>query len=68
MPGGSGRELVERLRARRPDLRVLFMSGYSDEAVQRRGAITLGSAFIEKPFSHDGLMEKVREALDMPAR
>jgi PAS domain S-box-containing protein len=68
MPGSSGRELVERLRARRGDLRVLFMSGYSDEAVQRKGAITLGSAFIEKPFSHDGLMEKVREALDLPAQ
>jgi CheY-like chemotaxis protein len=64
LPGTTGREVAERFRQLNPDVRVLFMSGYSDEAVQRRGAISPDSAFIEKPFTLAGLSESVRSLLD----
>jgi two-component system cell cycle sensor histidine kinase/response regulator CckA len=64
MPDIGGRVLAERLIALFPDLRVLFMSGYSDEAVFRHGIIRPDTAFIEKPFSQAGLARKVREVLD----
>ena len=47
-----------------PDIRVLFMSGYADDVVSRNGALTPGSAFLEKPFSANELAAKVRETLD----
>ena len=52
------------IRDRFPALRVLFMSGYSDEAVFRHGIIRPDTAFIEKPFSQAALARKVREVLD----
>ena len=64
MPDVGGRVLAERLTALFPGLRVLFMSGYSDEAVFRHGIIRPDTAFIEKPFSQAGLARKVREVLD----
>jgi CheY-like chemotaxis protein len=64
MPDVGGRVLAERLTALFPDLRVLFMSGYSDEAVFRHGIIRPDTAFIEKPFSRAALARKVREVLD----
>ena len=64
MPDVGGRVLAERLTALFPDLRVLFMSGYSDEAVFRHGIIRPDTAFIEKPFSQASLARKVREVLD----
>ena len=64
MPDVGGRVLAERLSALFPQLRVLFMSGYSDEAVFRHGIIRPGTAFIEKPFSQAALARKVREVLD----
>jgi CheY-like chemotaxis protein len=64
MPEVNGRVLAERLEAMFPSLRVLFMSGYSDEAVVRHGIIRPNTAFIEKPFSESGLARKVREVLD----
>jgi two-component system, cell cycle sensor histidine kinase and response regulator CckA len=67
MPDVGGRVLAERLTALFPRLRVLFMSGYSDEAVFRHGIIRPDTAFIEKPFSQAGLARKVREVLDAPA-
>ena len=66
MPDIGGRALAERLTALFPHLRVLFMSGYSDEAVFRHGIIREGTAFIEKPFSQASLARKVREVLDGP--
>ncbi len=66
MPDIGGRVLAERLTALFPGLRVLFMSGYSDEAVFRHGIIRPDTAFIEKPFSQAGLARKVREVLDAP--
>ena len=64
MPDVGGRVLAERLTALFPGLRVLFMSGYSDEAVFRHGIIRPDTAFIEKPFSQAALARKVREVLD----
>jgi two-component system cell cycle sensor histidine kinase/response regulator CckA len=64
MPEVNGRVLAERLGAMFPSLRVLFMSGYSDEAVVRHGIIRPNTAFIEKPFSETTLARKVREVLD----
>jgi two-component system, cell cycle sensor histidine kinase and response regulator CckA len=64
MPQISGRELAERLADVHPCLRVLFMSGYSDEAVFRHGVLSPEAAFIEKPFTERTLTAKVREVLD----
>jgi len=64
MPGLSGRELADRLRAQRPGIRVLYMSGYPGDAVVQHGTLPSGSAFLQKPFSPDGLARKVRDVLD----
>jgi two-component system cell cycle sensor histidine kinase/response regulator CckA len=64
MPGVNGRVLAERLGEVSPGMRVLFMSGYSDEAVHRHGQITDNAAFLEKPFTERALAHKVREVLD----
>ena len=63
MPGMSGRELAAELMARRPALRVLFMSGYTDDAVVRHGMLEPGLAYLEKPFRPPTLLRKVREVL-----
>jgi two-component system, cell cycle sensor histidine kinase and response regulator CckA len=64
MPGMSGRQLANALCEVRPGTRVLFMSGYTDEAVLRHGVIDASPAFLQKPFSPIGLARKVREVLD----
>jgi CheY-like chemotaxis protein len=64
MPGISGRGLALQLAAKRPDMRVLFMSGYTDEAIIRNGQLERGSAFLQKPFTPEILLRKVREMLD----
>ena len=64
MPGMSGRQLANALCQVRPGTRVLFMSGYTDEAVLRHGVIDASPAFLQKPFSPIGLARKVREVLD----
>ena len=64
MPGLSGRALAEQLAELAPGLRVLFMSGYSDEAVHRHGVLGHSAAFLEKPFTERTLTRKVREVLD----
>lgn len=67
MPRMSGRELYDKLRATAPRTRVLFMSGYTDDALAQHGVLTPGLWFIEKPFSPARLARKVREVLDAPA-
>jgi CheY-like chemotaxis protein len=62
----SGRELAQRLARRRPEMKVLYMSGYSGDAVAQQGIADLGSAFLQKPFSTESLISKVREVLDTP--
>jgi two-component system cell cycle sensor histidine kinase/response regulator CckA len=64
MPDVNGRVLAERLSATSPSMRILFMSGYSDEAVYRHGEISPDASFIEKPFTDRTLARKVREVLD----
>src|SRR5881394_2161295 len=64
MPGFSGQELADRIAARRPGMRVLYMSGYPGDAVVQHGSLPVGSAFLQKPFSPDGLARKVRDVLD----
>jgi two-component system cell cycle sensor histidine kinase/response regulator CckA len=64
MPEMDGRELVERLRIRNPAIRVVFMSGYSEQSVANNGAMPPGTGFVEKPFTVDTLMRRLREVLD----
>jgi CheY-like chemotaxis protein len=64
MPRMSGRELADELMRRQPDLRVLFISGYSSDAVMRRQVAEEGRAFLQKPFTPVGLARKIRELLD----
>jgi two-component system cell cycle sensor histidine kinase/response regulator CckA len=64
MPGMGGRELAERLGTTRPELRVLFMSGYTDDVVVRHGVLEEGVAFVQKPLTPDVLLAKVRDVLD----
>jgi PAS domain S-box-containing protein len=66
MPGISGRVLSERLMITRPDTRVLYMSGYSDDAILRHGVKSAGTHFVQKPFSAESLAEKIRETLSAP--
>jgi two-component system cell cycle sensor histidine kinase/response regulator CckA len=64
MPKLGGRELVDALRTRRPDVRVLFISGYTDDEIVRQGVSGARDAFLQKPFTPSALARKVREVLD----
>jgi two-component system cell cycle sensor histidine kinase/response regulator CckA len=64
MPEMGGRVLAERFAARRPETRVLYMSGYTDDAIVRHGTLQPGITYLQKPFTADGLGRKVREVLD----
>jgi PAS domain S-box-containing protein len=64
MPEMGGHELIERLRARDPSLRVLFMSGYTERDFTSNGSMPPGTGFVEKPFTVETLMRRLREVLD----
>jgi nitrogen-specific signal transduction histidine kinase len=64
MPQMSGRELVERVKPCRPEMRVLYLSGYTDDAIVRHGVLRAGTPFLQKPFTPTTLAYKVREVLD----
>ncbi|MBI3967767.1 MAG: PAS domain S-box protein [Chloroflexi bacterium] len=64
MPGTNGRALADRLASHLPDLRVLYMSGYTDESIARHGIVEPGLSFLQKPFTAERLARKVREVLD----
>jgi len=66
MPGASGRELARRLAQSRPETRVLYVSGYTDDAIVHHGMLEPGLKFLQKPFTPAALARKVREVLDAP--
>lgn len=61
MPEMSGRELVEQLATVRPRMKILYMSGYTTDAIVHHGTLIEGTNFIQKPFSPNDLLHKVRE-------
>jgi two-component system cell cycle sensor histidine kinase/response regulator CckA len=67
MPMMSGRELADRLALLHPEMKRLFVSGYTDDAIIHHGVLEAGMPFLQKPFGPDALARKVREVLDTPA-
>ncbi len=66
MPGATGGELAQRLKRVRPELRIVFMSGYTDEARRPKGLFSENTAFVQKPFTPAAILATVREVLDRP--
>jgi FixJ family two-component response regulator len=66
MPGVSGKALADQLTEINPDLKVLFMSGYTGNIVVHHGELEVGIAFLQKPLSPAALARKVRQVLDAP--
>jgi CheY-like chemotaxis protein len=64
MPGMSGGETAAQIRVRRPEMKVLFMSGHTENSIVHHGVLDSGVAFVQKPFRQDLLVHKVREVLD----
>ena len=64
MPGMSGSELAKLLIPLYPEIKILYMSGYTDNAIVRHGVLEKGVNYIQKPFTMEGLARKVREVLD----
>jgi two-component system cell cycle sensor histidine kinase/response regulator CckA len=64
MPGMNGPELAKRLKPIRPEMKVLYISGYTDNTIAHHGVLKAGVNYIQKPFTVDGLTKKVREVLD----
>jgi PAS domain S-box-containing protein len=63
LPGMNGRALAEALRRSRPEMKVMYISGYSEEIIERQGVLDSSVAYLAKPFTRDSLVSKVREAL-----
>jgi hypothetical protein len=63
MPGIGGPELAERIKALRPEIKVLYMSGYTDQAIMHQGVLQTGAVLLQKPFTLAALASKLREML-----
>jgi two-component system cell cycle sensor histidine kinase/response regulator CckA len=66
LPGMGGRALAERIAEQRPGMRILFMSGYSDDMVLKHRLLGVKVALLQKPFTAEALAEKVRDILELP--
>jgi PAS domain S-box-containing protein len=66
MPGASGPDLTRQLLARRPALKVVYMSGYTEDAIVHHGVLNAGITFLHKPFTSDTLAQKICEAIEAP--
>jgi two-component system cell cycle sensor histidine kinase/response regulator CckA len=66
MPTMNGRQVAEQALAVRPGIKVVFMSGYTDDVVLHHGVVDEGVAFIQKPLTPDAVTRKVRQTLDTP--
>ena len=64
LPGLSGRDLAHQIQELKPTIPILFISGYSDDAVERHGNLDAGTHFLQKPFTPIQLGKKIREILD----
>jgi two-component system, cell cycle sensor histidine kinase and response regulator CckA len=64
MPLRSGKELASRMAEKHPGIRVLFMSGYTDDSIVHHGVLDPGVQFLEKPFTYNSLTKKVGDILD----
>jgi CheY-like chemotaxis protein len=65
MPGIGGPDVANRLAQLRPEMKVLFMSGYTDDVIVHHGVLDEGTHFLQKPFTPEDLLRKVREVLDV---
>ena len=63
LPGMNGRELADRIKGMRPEVAVVYTSGYTDDVITHRGVLDVGVVFVPKPYTADDIVEKVREAL-----
>ena len=66
LPDMSGKAMVEELQRCHPESKVLYMSGYADDAIVHHGVLDAGMSFLHKPFTADALATKVRDVLDTP--
>ena len=66
MPGTSGHEVARRVRRQRPDIHVLYMSGYADDTLVNHGVLDSGINFLQKPFTPSSLLQSVRLILEDP--